>query len=363
MPPDLNELRELSGWEPPLGVASVYLGFQPGDRSGAWRTELRNGAERLREEAEGAEHERRIALRATAERLLERYADDAETRPPPRGEAGFVEVAEKAGREHWFAGGVEPPSSTVSLDRRPRVAGLVDLLQRGAAAGVAVISSERVRLLELAEGELKELEDWEMTYFELDWRERKAQSTSDPARAQGPSSSGRDQYDQRLEHNRERFLVEAGKLAGEKLRERGIERALVFGPTRDWEELAKGFEPTRVAAEQAEAKDLITEPIGRLLPTVGEAAERAAVARDRVVVERALGEADASRPGALGLQDTSEALAEGRAQHLVFDAALGEPAEELVRAALASGAGVTIVRDELAENLAAAEGVAAILRY
>ena len=81
------------------------------------------------------------------------------------------------------------------------------------------------------------------------------------------------------------------------------------------------------------------------------------------MVERALEEAKGGSRGAAGLQETKEALAEGRVDHLVFDASFGEEAESLIRAALAGGARVTVVRDELAEPLAEAEGVAAILRY
>jgi stalled ribosome rescue protein Dom34 len=81
------------------------------------------------------------------------------------------------------------------------------------------------------------------------------------------------------------------------------------------------------------------------------------------VVERALGEAKGGSRGSAGIQETKEALLEGRVDHLVFDAAIGDGAEEMIRAALAGSAQVTIVRDGLAEPLAGAEGVAAILRY
>ncbi|HYC81802.1 MAG TPA: VLRF1 family aeRF1-type release factor [Solirubrobacterales bacterium] len=356
-----EQLRELSDWEPALGVVSVYLAFDPADRTGAWRTELRNGLERIRAEAEGAEHEPRIAVRATAGRLQERYEDD-ETRPPPRGEAGFVEVSEAPGREHWWTSGVAPAAPGVQLSPQPLLAGLLELAERGAPHGVAVISSEQVRLLRFAAGQLEQIEEWEMSYFERDWRERKSQSTNDPARAHGVSSSGRDQYDQRLEHNRERFLAEAGKLAGERFADRGIGDALVIGPAGDWTEFGKGIAQTAVRAESADRDDLISVPTGELSSHVEAAIERGRAKRDGAVVARALGDGD-GRPGALGVQDTAEALGEGRVEQLVVDAAIGAAAEPLVRDALASSAAITIVRDELAEKLARAEGVAAILRY
>ena len=81
------------------------------------------------------------------------------------------------------------------------------------------------------------------------------------------------------------------------------------------------------------------------------------------MVERALEEVKGGSRGAAGLQETREALGEGRVDHLVFDAGIGEEAELLIRAALASSARVTVVRDELAAPLGEAEGVAAVLRY
>jgi hypothetical protein len=363
MQPSMDELRELIEWQPPLGVVSVYLGFQPEDRSFAWRTHLRNGLEKVREEADGAEHERRIALRATASRMLERFEDGA-VRPPPRGEACFMEVAEKEGAERCWPTGVEPAApAVVEVAPQPLIAPLVDFTQRGAPHGIAVISAERVRLLVFAEAQLEELEDWELSIFALDWRERKASSTPDPAREQGVSSSGHDQYEERLEHNRERFLGETGRLAGERLRERGIDDVLVFGSPEYWREFADGTAHAQLQARLADRNDLISTPIGRLLPEVSAAVERAEVERDRAVVERALGQADGVRPGALGPQETAEALLERRVEHLVYDAALGERAEQLVRGAVEGSAPITVVRDELAEMLARCEGVAAVLRY
>ena len=96
---------------------------------------------------------------------------------------------------------------------------------------------------------------------------------------------------------------------------------------------------------------------------VAEVIERLDEERDRAVVERALSEAKGGSRGAVGLQETKQALIEGRVDHLVFDAAIDSEAESLIRAALAGSSRVTVVRDELAAPLTEAEGVAAILRY
>jgi hypothetical protein len=361
--PTLEEARKVSEWRPELGVLSVYIGFDPADRAGAWRTELRNGLEAILDSHEDVEHEQRVALRATAKRIVERF-EDGDLRPPPRGEIGFVEVAAKEGGERWWGTGTASVAGVcVEFAPEPVVAPLLALCCRGAARGVALISSERVRLLRCAEGALAELEDWELSVTSLDWRERKSQSTNNPARAQGVSSSGHDQYGERLEHNRQRFLNECGGLAARVLEERGLDQVVVFGPAKDVEAFNAGFGSAKAKLALGGEMDLISTPKGKLNEVVGAAIERLDGDRDRALVERALGEAKGGSRGSAGIQETKEALLEGRVDHLVFDAAIEADAEDLIRAALAGSAEVTIVRDELAEPLAEAEGVAAILRY
>lgn len=361
--PTLEAARELSEWRPPLGVLSVYLGFDPADRGGAWRTELRNGLDAVLEVQQEAEHARRVALRATAKRLTERF-EDGDLRPPPRGEIGFVEVSEKEGIEHWFGSAVAPAAEAcVEFGQEPVVAPLLDLCGRGGARGVALLSAERVRLLRCADGALENLEDWELSITSGDWRERKSQSTNNPARGQGVSASGHDQFEERLDHNRQRFLSECGGLAARSLEPGGLSELIVFGPAKDLESFEGGFGSPREKLTVGGDQDLISVPTGQLNELVAGVVARLDEERDRAVVERALGEAKGGSRGAAGLQETKEALAEGRVDHLVFDVAIGEEAESLIRAALASSARVTVVRDEVAAPLAEADGVAAILRY
>jgi hypothetical protein len=361
--PTFEDARRLSDWQPPLGVVSVYLAFDPADRGGAWRTELRNGLDALLEAAKDAEHERRVALRAVAKRILDRY-EDGDHRPPPRGEAGLVEVAEKAGEEHWWGTGAAPQAGAcVELGERATLAPLVDLACRGEQRGIAIVSAERIRLLRFAEGELSELEDWELEVTSLDWRERKAQTGANPARGQGGSSSGKDQYGERLDHNRNRFLAEAGALVGRELEERGIGLALAFGPAADLEHFEAGLNAPNVKLSVAEKADLISTPTGKLLETVTAAVDNADAERESRLVLKALEEVRGGGRGASGTQDVGEAVEEGRVERLVLGAGLGAAAEALVRGALRVSAKITVVHGPAAEALGEAEGVAAILRY
>jgi hypothetical protein len=357
--PTFEDARRLSDWQPPLGVVSVYLAFDPADRGGAWRTELRNGLDALLEAAKDAEHERRLALRAVAKRITERF-EDGDHRPPPRGAAGFVEVAEKGGEEHWWGTGAAPQASAcVELGERPALAPLVDLACRGEQRGIAIVSLERVRLLLFAEGELSEIEDWELEVTSLDWRERKVRT--DGGGHAGPS--GKDEYGDRLDHNRHKFLGEAGALVGRELEARGVGRALAFGQAVDLENFEAGLNAPKVKLAVGGEADLISTPTGKLHETVAAAVENADAEREVRLVTAALEEARGGSRGATGRQEVGGAVAEGRVERLVLDAGLGAEAESLVRGALAGGAKITVVHAAAAEALGGAEGVAAILRY
>lgn len=357
--PTFEDARRLSDWEPTMGVVSVYLAFDPADRGGAWRTELRNGLDQLLEAAKDAEHDRRVALRAVAKRITERF-EDGDHRPPPRGAAGFIEVAEKNGEEHWWGTGAAPQASAcVDLGERPALAPLVDLACRGEQRGIAIVSLERVRLLLYAEGELSELADWELEILSLDWRERKARTDGSGHGA----SSGKDEYGDRLDHNRHKFLGEAGALVTKELEERGVGKALAFGPTVDLEAFEAGANAPKVKLGRAGQEDLISTPLGKLHETVAAAVENADAERESRLVAEVMEEARGGSRGASGLQDVGEAVAEGRVERLVMDAGLGSHAEALVRGALAASAKITVVHGAAAEALAPAEGAAALLRY
>jgi hypothetical protein len=361
--PTFDDARRLSDWQPPMGVVSVYLAFDPADRGGAWRTELRNGLDALLEAAKDADHERRVALRAVAKKIADRF-EGGDHRPPPRGAAGFVEVAEKGGEEHWWGTGAAPQSSAcVELGERPTLAPLVDLACRGEQRGIAIVSLEQVRLLLFAEGELSEIAHWELEVTSLDWRERKVRSGGgDPSGGRG-GPSGKDEYGDRLDHNRHKFLGGAGGLVGKALEERGIGRALAFGPTVDLESFEAGLNAPKVKLTAAGAEDLISTPTGQLRETVAAAVENADAERESRLVAATMEEVRGGSRGAAGRNDVGEAVGEGRVERLVLDNGLGAASEELVRGALKASAKITVVHGAAAEALGEAEGVAAVLRY
>src|SRR6201999_3197328 len=129
---------------------------------------------------------------------------------------------------------------------------------------------EQVRLLHFAEGELEEIAHWELEVTSLDWRERKVRSGGgDPSGGRG-GAGGEDEYGDRLDHNRHKFLGEAGGLVGAALEERGIGRALAFGPAVDLESFEAGLNAPNVKLAVGSEADLISTPTGKLHETVAE---------------------------------------------------------------------------------------------
>src|SRR6266540_118043 len=162
-------LKKLIDWQPSGGILSVYVEIDPADRGQGWRIALRD---RLRELAERTPpHDERRAFEAAARRVFERFPENAPA-PPGRGHAGFVEVAEKP-TEVWRSMQVAPRVTEVVHLRRPYLRPLVEMFDDGPRVGVVLVSAERVRLLEWSLGTMRELEDWEIVLWSLDWREQK----------------------------------------------------------------------------------------------------------------------------------------------------------------------------------------------
>jgi Bacterial archaeo-eukaryotic release factor family 10/eRF1 domain 3 len=377
-PPSQEAPAELLEWRPKHGVISLYISIDPGDRSNGWRTAVRNGlSEAAGGENGAADHETRLALRETAARL--EHVLEEERKGEHRGLLGFVEVSRHEGEERWYATQIPPRRTEVLLGPVPRLRPLLALLDDGAPIGVAVVSSERVRLFDWRLGQAEQLHDWELEYFGEDWRERKAQRPRDPAHGEAVSASGRDQYEQRMEDTRERFADQTGGLARAEARKHGWRRTLVFGDERYASKFAAGFGDGPDLAH-VEESDLIGEPAARIERRVEELLPGLNRARETSLIDRIKEAAYAEGRSSLGVQETLQALEEGRVEHLVYDARrdyseieheLGrEPGsdglpliERMVELALSTGAEITPVEGESAEGLAEQGGVAALLRY
>ena len=346
-------LSELAGWAPEGGVVSAYVGIDPGDRGEGWRIELRHALEGLGPDPAG--------------RVLKRFPDDAAL-PHGRTHVGFLEL-DGARREIWHSFQLDDISTEVVVAERPFLAPLVKLLDDGWPLGVVLVALERIRVLEWALGELDELAGWELEITSLDWRERKAQSRDPGAAGTASSASGRDQYRQRLDHNRERFLKQAGELIAARYSGRGWRQLVVIGEADRPGLLAKGLGALTERMHTVE-QDLISAPAGRIGDRLTEEVEHLNRAREEALMAH-LREAIGSDAGAaLGPEEVLGALAEGRARRVLYDADRewerrdGIALSELfIEGALGTSAEVIPVEGLAAAALAEHDGAAAILRY
>lgn len=373
-------VRQLLAWRPKRGVLSVYVRLAPGDRSPNWPTEVRNGLSgTLSAGRERKDHEARQALQATVERL-ERDLHDGEQSPAEgAGLIGFVEVARKPAEERWYAVQIPPRRTEVLYAAVAAVHQLLEILDDGAPMGIAVVSSERVRLLDWRLGRTKQLHDWELEYFGVDWRERKSQRPRDPAQGEAVSAAGRDQYNQRLEATRERFVHQTGELARAKAWKGGWRETLAFGDERYVSQFARGFGAS-FGLRHAGGADLISEPIAQIERRVAEMLPGLNRDRERSLIERIKEAAYPEGRSSLGIQETLQALQEGRVEQLVYDAgreysdatlaSMGESGqdglsliERMIEYAFSNGAAITPVENESAELLDDQDGVASLLRY
>lgn len=371
--PQHASLARIAEWDPPSGVLSVYVNVHPGDRGEGWRLALNEELDRVLES--GGSGPEAKALRATVERARAHFP--AHVQPTGISQIGFLEVAEDAGQEVWLPAQIELGETRVVHAPRAHLRPLVELVDEGRSVGVAAVSAERVRVLEWGLGFLDELDEWELGVWRGDWHERKARVPRLGGRGTAISSSGKDQHDQRLEANRERFLQDAGRRIGEVASERRWGCLVAFGEGGHLAEVTHRL-PDELELLTPEQANLVHEDRPRMAERVREAVAARNRRRELDLVERARAAALSSQGrGALGLEPTRAALTEGRVAHLVIDAERdrrpaereddggldAELAEKLIQQALRTGAAVTPVEGEAADALHEHGGVAALLRY
>ena len=216
-------------------MVSVYVEIDPADRSEGWRIDLKNKLAGVDGPA-GSE----ILARFPPELAAATRSHPGRFRRAGRRDGGRSGAAFRSTyRRH----------ARVAQGDLPRLEPLMRILDDGGPFGVVVVSIEAVRVLEWTLGEIEELDGWELEVTSLDWHERKA-PRRDPAAGTGVSASGRDQYAQRLDHNRERFLKQAGGLVASR-----------YGD-RDWRQL--------VVIGEADRPKLLTRGLGALASRVHE---------------------------------------------------------------------------------------------
>ena len=380
---DLDELRVLATESPDRPVLSVYARTDPRDPANtnhtpAWQIELRNGlravAERLDDDGDRLQRRSFETLRARVERGL------AELSPSERGRSVV-----------WFLHADGETSRRLSLqlpvrrdavvwDDRPFVSPLVDVVDRGAATGVVLVGGDSVRLLQIRAGHIDEPDD---STYELslgDWRPFKAYASANPARGQ-QTVSHQEHYEARVEEQRGKLFETAAEATAKRAEGLGWERIVIA---------AEGQVATRFQAalpEQLRRRVITTldhnvghEDFAAIATLLEPHLDASWLERTRQAIAGAHERASAGGAGAIGPQETLEALAEGRVDHLILDpdhdfssfagsipASIDGPrsmlAERAVEAAIAAGGRVSTLPVSDSKELLDADGMVALLRY
>jgi hypothetical protein len=378
-----DALHSLATAEPGPLVVSVYARTDPRDpantsASPAWHVALRDGLSALGGRLEASDdRDTKLAFRALRARIEEQLVE-MEPAGRARSVALFMDV--EGGRSECFSLQLPVRADAVVGDSRPFVSPLVDIADRGASTGVILASGEMVRLLQLEQGEVAEPAN---STFELtlgDWRPFAGSAGGSPGRGRQVVSH-REQFEARVDAQRQRLFEGAVTETARRLQELGWERIVLVCER----EIASRFRDTlpaelsdRVVAE-TDVNLLWEEPsmiADTLEPLIGEAW----LARTTALVDLACERARAGGAAALGAQETTGALAEGRVSHLILDpehdlsdtsgminpeidGAAGLIGERAVEAAVATGAQVTALPGDDSTSLRDAGGIVALLRY
>jgi hypothetical protein len=390
---DRKTMQTIAALSDDAGVLSVYVTIDPRQEATSrpsWQVWMQNELAVLREELRRAGDRARLeALDARLAHLAPDLAAVLDPAMPGLGRALFAPL----GRPEAHTVSVQLPLGTmIVLDPLAHVHPLLRAWHDGAPAGIAAVAGTGVRVVDHRFGLAKEVA--QLTYEQAteDWRELTGPAAPIPGRAQH-SAPQRDLFARRVAVHLTRFLGTTGA------------RLAALATELEWTDLVLTGDAELVAATAAGlprelTAAVLTAPhlVASLSPTAIAEAVRpqlsaARRARDRELVSRARDAALGGGAAAYGLADTLSALAEGRVAHLLLDRDrtwCGQRApdgrlcpddevlpgtlrqelspeprlgERMIESALRQGGTVTLLDPESAAPVAAADGVAALLRW
>lgn len=389
---DQQIILDLIDFRDEIGVLSIFVGITPeraAEPQPGWpiaiRNELRDLRKRARDDRPHDEWDTLDDRIGELDRDLDRLFDFSQH---GRGRALFAAVSSDRTRTVSIQ---VPFRDRVILDENAYVRPLIAAYDEGRPAGITVVHKGGVRLLEWRLGEAEELTKDEFTIGGRDWRKASGPA---PAQPQDTRQGGqkRDQFDQRVDENRLRFLRDRARDIADIANSHGWDRLVVAGDPRLTKPFADELNPA--GGEQLTVTDLSWED-----EVPNEIADQAwetlkTLRHERAVnlVQTAKDRALSGGAGALGLDDVLASLNEGRVEQLLFDAGVsfsgyrteegllyatnGRPdldddllieepllVERAIERTLETGATVTPVEDEAAEALAEQRGIAALLRW
>lgn len=379
-----SRLRELIDAETDGPVLSVFSRTDPRDPANSsetpgWKIALKNGVKEAeaKAEADGARAEAMRKLGKAAEQRIEGASADQ------RGRSVALFLSEDGSLDYFHTFQIPVRDDMVALDEGAVIWPMVEVIDRGEQTGLVLMSHDRIRLLDWADGHA---EDLEYSVFDLelgDWKEYRGPAPAHPARAK-QSAHTAESYSERVEEWRSKFARAAAANIADSALDLGMKRLVVAADGdlgRDFvEALPAGTRDLVVANVQTNLIDMsAADATEHLEPHLSDAWNEKVngIAADAIERSRAGGK------GAVGPDEVLLALAEGRVEHLLLDPYLevdgrdlseggrqaltdsGEASfrEAAVEMAIRTDAGVSSASVDEVPALSDVGGIVALLRY
>jgi hypothetical protein len=378
----MDAIRDLAVRTPGMPVLSVYVRTDPRDPANTaavpgWEIALRNGLREVSHAAEEGPREQRLGLRDLRDQV-ESGVLDLEPAARGRGLAWFLTA--DGSLDQRFTLQLPPASTLVRWDDLPFVSPLVEVADRGQAAGLVLVGTEAVRLLHWQHGMVTEPA---RSLYEIEvgeWRDYDAY-VGHPSRS--PAGMHVAEFGQRQQEWRQQFLRATARSVAAELDRLGWDRILLAGEpqvtTVFREELPEAVSRRVVAVAEV---NLLGEEAAVIGEQLAASLAEARLQEGRALLEQAIQGSRAGGAAAIGWPEVLDSLVQQRARHLLMDAGsdpdpalidpatqegLGWPAsrmlaERAIEQAVISGAEVTTLPADTPE-LERVGGAAALLRY
>ncbi len=357
-------LRAIARMHDPVGVLSVYVdvvSHEPAGGSPLWDEQVRVGLHHL---AGGWDPDDTAAVRARLHALEPAIEQLLDPRTAGRGRALFAAVAGADIHEVRIA---LPLVTDVRLQPRAHMLPLLAAAEEGRAVGVAVVSAAELRLIDLDTGTGRELRRLDLSQPGFEWSLRKEPNAG-------------------VVENQHRVADSAAPEVERAARSHGWDTVVVAGNARIARRLAATLASSGLDVhidDTDPAPEATAATIAELTAAYARATRQT---REQQLVELVRTRAAAAGRGALGMAEVATALAEGRVEHLVLDARgtypgtvtgdgrlvpvgaapaapVADIAGDLIERAFETNAKVTAVNGSAAQELAASEGIGALLRW
>ena len=380
-------LEELLALEDEVGVITVTVGFAPSDYGDG-----PTGPDTVRAQLRklGADHDDREAIQGRIDALSDRIEELLDPRGEGRGRFLAATVEGDTVIEHRLQVALPPAAE---FDEGPTLRHLLEAFDEHEPAAALLLHQNEAQLVRVGWTGHDELQDWEFRVGEIVLGdENRGPGPSGHAGAGSPVNPGgvshRDRQDERVRENQDRFLRDVADDVRTGLETSGIDRLVLVGQAHERNVIREAL-----SGNHLRLLDVDRVASGDLRDTLDEvqatlSAEHASYEEE--LVSTARDRAKAGGRGALGAGDVTQALVEGRVEHLLLgpdlelqgwitedghllldendpraEDATPEPrfVHRMIERAIGTDAPVTPVDGAAAEAIDELGGVAALLRW